>query len=151
MPSPAASFGTAVGGEGQYFPNNAQHAQSPEVSLEGANAWMLLLSTRRWLTVEDGIYDVAKIVASQADSSWEIWRNPASPEGTPQPTRTFFYWVLNLNISGINPPRLLINGRLVHEKQEVSIPLGVTLEQFDAAHRLLVFKDKTGALVTRSY
>ncbi|AOS44465.1 hypothetical protein Verru16b_01527 [Lacunisphaera limnophila] len=75
----------------------------------------------------------------------------ASPDGTPPPTRTFFYWVVNLTIGAVNPPRVLINGRLVHEKQEISIPQGITLSQLDSAHRLLVFQDKTGAIVTRSY
>lgn len=76
---------------------------------------------------------------------------PASPAGAPPPTRTFFYWILNLNIGAINPPRLLINGRLVHEQQEVSIPLGITFDHFDTEQRLLIFHDNTGAVVTRSY
>lgn len=76
---------------------------------------------------------------------------PASPEGTPPPTRAFFYGVANLAISGINPPRLLINGRLVQEGHEIQSALGITLEQIDTGKKLLVFRDKSGALVTRSY
>lgn len=75
----------------------------------------------------------------------------ASPEGAPAPSRTFVYWVVNLNLSAINPPRLLINGRLTQVGQEVNIHLGVTLDRIDPAAKLLYFKDNTGAVVTRSY
>jgi|GEM_PF-1515838 len=75
----------------------------------------------------------------------------ASPEGAPPPSRTFLYWVVGLNISGINPPRLLINGRLVHEQQEIHPAHGITFDRFDATRRLLYFRDQTGAVVTRSY
>lgn len=75
----------------------------------------------------------------------------ASPEGAPPPSRTFLYWIVGLNISGINPPRLLINGRLVHEQQEVHLVHGITFDRFDPARRLLYFRDQTGAVVTRSY
>lgn len=75
----------------------------------------------------------------------------ASPAGTPNPTRAFFYWVVNANLSAINPPRMMLNGRLIHEQQEVNIALGITFVNFDQANKLLVFRDKTGAIVTRSY
>ena len=76
---------------------------------------------------------------------------PASPDGAPSATRAFLYWVVNLNIGAVNPPRVLINGRLVHEKQEISIPHGITLDRLDPATKLLHFRDQTGAVVTRSY
>lgn len=75
----------------------------------------------------------------------------ASPAGTPNPTRPFFYWVVNANLSAINPPRMLLNGRLIHEGQEVNIALNITFVRFDEANKQLVFRDKTGAIVTRSY
>ncbi|MFZ5497150.1 MAG: hypothetical protein ACOZE5_17660 [Verrucomicrobiota bacterium] len=75
----------------------------------------------------------------------------ASPAGAPPATRTFLYWVVNLSLSGINPPRLLLNGRLVHEGQEVNITQGIVLDRIDPAAKLLHFRDATGAIVTRSY
>ena len=75
----------------------------------------------------------------------------ASPEGAPAATRAFLYWVVNLSISGINPPRLLLQGRLIHEGQEVNIAQGIILERIDPAEKLIHFRDQTGAVVTRSY
>lgn len=75
----------------------------------------------------------------------------ASPEGAPPATRAFLYWVVNLNISGINPPRLLLQGRLIHEGQEVNLALGIVLHRIDPVEKLIHFRDQTGAVVTRSY
>jgi len=78
----------------------------------------------------------------------------ASPEDAPPATRAFLYWVVNLNVSGVfpsNPPRLMLNGRLTYERQEVNITLGITFDHLDATTKLLHFKDQSGAVVTRSY
>lgn len=78
----------------------------------------------------------------------------ASPAGAPRASRAFFYWVVSLNISGITQgsrARLLINNRLAYEGDEVNRNLGVTFAQLDAANKLLVFRDQSGATVTRSY
>lgn len=78
----------------------------------------------------------------------------ASPTGTPRASAAFFFWVVKLNVSGITqskPARLLLNGRLTHEGDEVNRPLGIVFAQLDSANKLLIFKDATGATVTRSY
>ncbi len=78
----------------------------------------------------------------------------ASPDGAPRASAGFFFWVVKLNVSGITqskPARLLLNNRLTYEGDEVNRPLGIVFTQLDTANKLLVFKDATGATVTRSY
>lgn len=78
----------------------------------------------------------------------------ASPADAPRASAAFFFWVVKLNVSGITqskPARLLLNNRLTHEGDEVNRPLGIVFTQLDSANKLLVFRDQTGAIVTRSY
>jgi MYXO-CTERM domain-containing protein len=63
--------------DGFYVPNNLQFLRSPEVQVTDPGP-MLLFSFRRWLTVEDGIYDHA--VLSVNDEP--VWENPASEGGS---------------------------------------------------------------------
>ena len=46
---------------------------------------------------------------------------------------------------------MLLNNRLVYEGDIVNRSLGVTFESLDAVNQLLIFRDSTGAVVTRSY
>ena len=78
----------------------------------------------------------------------------ASPTGAPRASAAFFFWVVKLNVSGITqtkPARLLLNSRLTYEGDEVNRSLGIVFAQLDPANKLLIFKDATGATVTRSY
>lgn len=78
----------------------------------------------------------------------------ASAAGTPRASAAFFFWVVKLNVSGITqskPARVLLNSRLTYEGDEVHRPLGIVFTQLDPANKLLIFKDATGATVTRSY
>jgi hypothetical protein len=62
--------------------------------------------------------------------------------------------VVKLNVSGITqskPARVLLNSRLTYEGDEVNRSLGIVFAQLDPANKLLIFKDATGATVTRSY
>jgi hypothetical protein len=57
-------------------------------------------------------------------------------------------------VSGITqgkPARALINNRLAHEGDEINRQLGIVFVELDAANKRLVFRDKSGAIVTRSY
>ncbi len=89
------SFGTPTGGtflpdgpyEGSlvattaldawYSANNRQYLRSPAVEIEAPGP-MLLLSYQRWLTVEDGIYDHARLLTGED----LLWANPASEAGS---------------------------------------------------------------------
>ena len=81
----------------------------------------------------------------------------ASPAGAPRVSAQFFYSIVKLTISGITqgnqgkPARALINNRLAYEGDEINRSLGIIFVQLDAANKLLVFKDSSGATVTRSY
>lgn len=78
----------------------------------------------------------------------------ASPVGSPRASAAFFYWVVKLNVGGVTqgkPARVLINNRLIYEGDEVNRTLGVVFVQLDPANKLLVFRDQSGATVTRSY
>jgi hypothetical protein len=78
----------------------------------------------------------------------------ASPAGAPRASAAFFYAIVKLSISGITqgkPARALINNRLAYEGDEINRALGITFAQLDPANKRLVFKDQTGATVTRSY
>lgn len=77
---PRAAFsGTKVWGtdlepgsawDGNYAANATSVLQSPPIRTSGYPR--LTLRYRRWLTVEDGLYDTAQILANGA----EVWRNP---------------------------------------------------------------------------
>jgi len=60
----------------EYINNNAQQLISPVLDLSGAGL-MTMLTTRRWLTVEDALYDQAEIWANDT----MIWQNPATATG----------------------------------------------------------------------
>ena len=78
----------------------------------------------------------------------------ASPADGPVVRTSFFFWIVKQNITGVfqSPPhRLMLNGQLVYEGDVINRALGITFDHLDAAHKVIVFRDNTGALVTRSY
>ena len=65
--------------------------------------------------------------------------------------RTF---VANAKISGVfqgTPARAVINGRLARSGETIDAALGVVFDRIDADRRHIVFRDRTGATVTRRY
>jgi hypothetical protein len=78
----------------------------------------------------------------------------ASPADGPVVRTSFFFWIVKQNISGVfqSPPhRLMLNGQLVYEGDVINRTLGITFDHLDPANKVIVFRDNTGALVTRSY
>lgn len=66
----------------------------------------------------------------------------------------FRVFVGGLQINGVfqgNPPRALINGRTFRKGEIVDIPLGVIFESADPEKKTIIFKDRTGATVSRRY
>jgi hypothetical protein len=62
--------------------------------------------------------------------------------------------VANLKIKGVflgDPPRAVINGRLMRAGERVDSELGVTFEGLDADRSRLIFKDRTGATIQRKF
>ena len=61
---------------------------------------------------------------------------------------------VKLTVGGVTqgkPSRVLINNRLIYEGDEVNRTLGIVFAQLDPANKLLIFRDQSGAAVTRSY
>jgi len=74
----------------------------------------------------------------------------AMSEASP-PFRSF---VANAKITGVfqgTPPRIMLNGRLVRGGESVDSNLAISFDSVDTEKKLLVFKDKTGATVSRRY
>lgn len=78
----------------------------------------------------------------------------SSPVGVAPASAPFMYWVAGLNISGVSnssPARFLMNNKLVREGDEVNKQLSVFFDHLDGTAKLIYFRDKDGAVVTRSY
>lgn len=78
-----AATGMAVAGsdltkDGLYAANGMSFAESPEIDLQGKTGVRLQL--QRWLGVEDGFYDEARIVINNT----QVWQNFASPTAPQQ-------------------------------------------------------------------
>jgi hypothetical protein len=74
--------------------------------------------------------------------------------GTAEASEIFVAWVMNVKVSGISPgspSRVVLNERLIREGDTVQIRLSIYFDGIDVAHRLLFFRDKSGATVSRSY
>ncbi len=75
----------------------------------------------------------------------------AAAEASP----AFRSFVANAKITGVfptaNPPRVLINGRTVRGGDVVDSALAITFDSLDPEKKLILFKDKAGAVVTRRY
>ncbi len=74
----------------------------------------------------------------------------AAAEASPQ----FRSFVANAKISGVfqgDPPRVMINGRLARAGDTVEPGLVITFDSIDPDKKLILFKDKAGAIVTRRY
>lgn len=70
----------------------------------------------------------------------------ASPE--------FLTYIANLKVSGVfqgNPARAVINGKLTREGETVEPRLGIVFDGVDGPQHQLVFKDRTGATVSRKF
>jgi pyruvate/2-oxoglutarate dehydrogenase complex dihydrolipoamide acyltransferase (E2) component len=66
----------------------------------------------------------------------------------------FRSFVANVKVSGVfqgSPPRIMLNGRLVRGGEVVDGGLNITFDSIDAEKKMLLFKDKSGATVTRRY
>jgi len=74
--------GTALGDEGLYSAHNGQKALSSDLRLTGADPRLVLLTARRWLTVEDARYDQAQVWVERDTGPKLLWTNPESDSGS---------------------------------------------------------------------
>jgi len=73
---------------------------------------------------------------------------------TGEASAEFRSWVANAKISGMfqgTPPRALINGHMVRGGQVADDALEITFERIDAESKMMVFRDKNGATVSRKF
>ena len=73
---------------------------------------------------------------------------------TIEASETFMTWVINVKISGSfpgNPGRVILNDRLTRARGPAHVRQGITFAGLDAETQLLLFRDKAGASVARSY
>ncbi|MEY4688931.1 MAG: hypothetical protein RIR76_2954 [Verrucomicrobiota bacterium] len=88
-------------------------------------------------TIAKGVTATTTLEQAGADASVEF--------------RTF---VANAKISGVfqgTPARAVINGRLARSGETIDAAMGVVFDRIDADRRHIVFRDRTGATVTRRY
>ncbi len=76
-------------------------------------------------------------------------------DATADASPAFKSWAVNAKISSVraggNNPAAFINGRLISRGGIVDDALGVVLDAIDADKKVLTFRDKTGATVSRPY
>ena len=75
-------------------------------------------------------------------------------EAAPEASPVFLAWVVNIKVNGVfqgSPARAMINGRLTRTGEVVDGNLGITFESVEADKKQLIFKDRSGATVTRKY
>lgn len=74
--------------------------------------------------------------------------------GTITAGEPFLTWVMGVKISGTfpgTPPRVMLNDRLIRGGDPAHARLKITFESLDLENRLIIFRDATGATVSRSY
>ena len=76
-------------------------------------------------------------------------------DATADASPAFKSWAVNAKISSVraggNNPAAFINGRLISRGGVVDDALGVVLDAIDSDKKVLIFRDKTGATVSRPY
>jgi hypothetical protein len=69
-------------------------------------------------------------------------------------SEAFRSFVAEAKVTGVNqatPPVAFVNGRLIRVDQLVDEGLSITFSGVDAENRLLLFKDRGGAVVSKRY
>ncbi len=77
-----ANIATTVLDE-DYSANNAQYLSTPTVDLTTPGR-MRLFTYQRWLSVEDGLYDHARVYVSDGATNTALWENAMTPGGSTQ-------------------------------------------------------------------
>ena len=75
-------------------------------------------------------------------------------EAAVEASAAFRSFVANAKVSGVfqgTPPRVMLNGRLARGGDVIDSGLGITFDSVNPEKKQLIFKDKSGATVTRRY
>jgi hypothetical protein len=95
----------------------------------------------------------AKTAATQASVSPGLAAS-ADLDAAAEASPAFRSFVANAKINGVfqgSPPRAMINGRLARAGEVVETGLGVVFDGIDSDRKVLIFKDRSGAVVSRKY
>jgi cytoskeletal protein RodZ len=96
----------------------------------------------------------AKLVETSSPIAPGVSATNSNIEAVSEATPAFRLFVANAKIVGViqsDPPRAVINNRLTRTGDIVDTALGITFDGIDAEKRQIIFKDKSGATVTRRY
>lgn len=96
----------------------------------------------------------AKSVQTSSPIAPGISATNANVEAVSEATPAFRSFVATAKITGVfqgEPARVYLNGRLARAGDIVDSALGITFEGIDSEKKLILFKDKSGATVTRRY
>ena len=78
----------------------------------------------------------------------------ATEISTAQPSVEFRTWVSRVSVSGVrvgDDARAFVSGRLVRAGMTVDHRMGIVFSHIDTDNRLLMFRDKAGAMVGKRY
>jgi len=79
---------------------------------------------------------------------------PVPVRVVPQPSTDFLVWVDSVKISGVfngSPPRAIVNGLLVRPGDTIDSARGIVFDHVDAAEKEFFFRDRSGAITSKSY
>jgi len=79
---------------------------------------------------------------------------PAPVRVVPQPSTEFLVWVDSAKISGVfngTPPRAIVNGLLVRPGEMIDSARGIVFDHVDSAEKEFFFRDRSGAITSKSY
>ncbi len=82
----------------------------------------------------------------------EVANQPTEP--VVPPSEAFRLFVVNLRVNGVfqgENPRAMLNGRMYLVGAEVDVKLAITLHKIDPEAKQLIFRDDTGAILSRRY
>lgn len=88
------------------------------------------------------------------EDATETVATPAVPSGPPPPSDAFRGWIGSLVISGVRSgsnPRIFIERTAYGPGDLINPQLGITFESYNPATRMLIFKDRSGAMVERRH
>jgi hypothetical protein len=93
-------------------------------------------------------------VMGQSSISSDVKVNNTELNAAPAASPAFRTFVAGASIGGVfqgTPARALVNGAVVREGQVVESSLGISFDRIDSDHKMIYFKDATGAEVSKNY
>ena len=96
----------------------------------------------------------SEIVMAPTTITTDVKVNSTRIDAAPAASAAFRTFVAGAGIGGVfqgTPSRSLINGSIVREGQTVESSLNIVFDHIDVDHKVIYFKDSTGAVVSKNY